>query len=129
MNSLEASATDLAHAIRTGVTSSKEVVAAHIAVLQRAQPRTNALAQDRFERAMADAEAADAQVATGGSMPPLLGVPCTIKESLALEGMPNCAGVVARSGFRASSNATVVQRVLDAGAIPCARVAPRCAGA
>lgn len=118
MNPLEASAADLAHAIRTGVTSSKEVVAAHIAVLQHAQPRTNALAQDRFERAVADAEAADAQVAAGGPLPPLLGVPCTIKESLALEGMPNCAGVVARSGFRATTNATVVQRVLDAGAIP-----------
>src|SRR5690606_11933987 len=55
--------------------------------------------------------------ADGERLPPLLGVPCTIKESIAIAGMPNCAGVLARRDVRATTTAPVAQRVLDAGAI------------
>src|SRR6476659_9478229 len=112
------SATALARAIRDGELSAREVVEAHLAVLRRVNPLLNAVVAERVDGALADADAADARVAAGGELPPLLGVPCTIKESLALAGMPNCAGVVARRAHRATESATVVQRVLDAGAIP-----------
>src|SRR3712207_2561474 len=86
------SAVALAAAIRAGETTCREVVEAHVEVLQRMQPRTHALACDRFEEARREADEADAN-GTGG---PLHGVPCTIKESFALAGMPNSAGLVAR---------------------------------
>ena len=63
---------------------------------------TTLVAAERFDAARADADAADARVAGAAdpaSLPPLLGVPCTIKESIGVEGMPNCAGVVARTSF------------------------------
>jgi fatty acid amide hydrolase 2 len=44
-------------------------------------------------------------------------VPFTIKESLAVAGLPNTAGVVARKHIRPTVHATVVQRILDSGAI------------
>ncbi|HVE69393.1 MAG TPA: amidase, partial [Solirubrobacteraceae bacterium] len=50
--------------------------------------------------------------------PPDLGVPCTIKESIALAGMPNCAGLVARREHRATESAPTAARLLEAGAIP-----------
>jgi fatty acid amide hydrolase 2 len=50
-------------------------------------------------------------------LPPLLGVPCTVKESIAVHGMPNTAGVVARRGTLAASSAPVVRRLVAAGAI------------
>jgi fatty acid amide hydrolase 2 len=53
-----------------------------------------------------------------GALPPLLGVPFTVKESIALHGMPNSAGLLARRAVRAEANAPVVQRLIDAGAIP-----------
>ncbi len=114
------SANALARAIRGGEVSSREVVEAHIELCRRWQPRTRAIAVERFEDALREADAADERIASAGDgeLPPLLGVPCTIKESFALAGMPNSAGLVARRDFRAATTATAVQRFLDAGAIP-----------
>ena len=118
---LERSARDLAAAIRSRAHTSREVVEAHIERLQAVQPGYRPLAADRFDAARAEADAADARVAAASSpdaLPPLLGVPITIKESIALEGMPNCAGVVARRDHRAETTAPAAQRLIDAGAIP-----------
>ena len=83
----ERSATELAGAIRRRELSAVEVVEAHIALLSRAGARVNALAADRFAAARAEAAAADRRVADAGPderLPPLLGVPFTVKESIAL---------------------------------------------
>lgn len=97
------------------------MVEAHIEVCERFQPRTGAIAVERFKAAREEADAADARIGSGGrELPPLLGVPCTIKESFAVRGMPNCAGLLARRDHRAESTAPTVQRLIDAGAIPLA---------
>ena len=116
-----ASALELAAAIREGRARSVDVVGAHVERLREAVG-LNALAAERFEAALEEAEAADGRVsatppAERASLPPLLGVPCTIKESIAYAGMPNCAGVVHRRGVRAERSAPVVERLLAAGAI------------
>jgi fatty acid amide hydrolase 2 len=108
------SAVALAEAIRSGETTAREVVEEHIAVLERMQPRTHAIAEDRFELARREADEADAREPSG----PFHGVPCTIKESWALEGMPNSAGLVARRDHRAAEDAPAVARLRAAGAIP-----------
>ncbi len=117
----ERSATDLARAIRTRECSSRDVVEAHIERLERMQERINAVVVDRYDAARADADEADAQVAAStdvDELPPFFGVPCTIKESIAMAGMPNCAGLVSRNTYRSTENAPTVQRMIDAGAIP-----------
>ena len=115
------SATELAAAIRAGETSAREVVETHVERLRRVNPTLNAVVADRYEAALADADAADARVAAAGDpavLPPLLGVPCTIKESIALAGMPNSTGLVARAALRCEQTAPAAQRMIDAGAIP-----------
>jgi fatty acid amide hydrolase 2 len=114
------SAVALAAAIRAGEASAREVVEAHVELLRRTQPRTRALAAERFADARREADAADARRAADGpdALPPLHGVPCTIKESFALAGMPNAAGLVARRGRRATDDAPAVARLRAAGAIP-----------
>ena len=117
----ERSALELASAIRTGELGAREVVEAHIELLERQAPRINAIAVDRFESARTEADAADRRVAVAtepDALPPLLGVPFTVKESIALQGMPSSAGLIARRDHRSSDSAPVVQRLLDAGAIP-----------
>lgn len=115
----ERSATDLAAAIRARELTSRETVEAHIELLERVQPRTNALAAERFDVARAEADAADDRVARGDrDLPPFHGVPCTIKESIALEGMPNCAGVVSRRDFRSTETAPAAAGLVAAGAVP-----------
>jgi fatty acid amide hydrolase 2 len=75
---------------------------------------------ERFDAARHEADAADVRIASRDDreLPPLLGVPCTIKESLSVKGMPNCAGLVARRDHRAETTAPAAQRLFDAGAIP-----------
>src|SRR3954449_3366662 len=117
----ERSARALAEGIRRGELSAREVVEAHAWRLHRCQPRTNALARDRFAAALEEADAADARIAAAGDpagLPPFLGVPCTIKESIGLHGMPNSAGVVALRDRRAERTAPAAQRLIDAGFIP-----------
>jgi fatty acid amide hydrolase 2 len=121
MDSLtEQSAVALAAAIRSGQTTAREVVEAHIDLLVRVNPAINAVIADRYDAARQEADAADARIAaapSGQALPPLLGVPCTVKESLAVPGMPHSAGVVARRSAVATEPATVVARVVEAGAI------------
>jgi len=117
----ERSGVDLARAIRTRELTSREVVEAHIERLERTQERINAVVADRYARAREEADRADQLVAAASDpddLPPLLGVPVTIKESLAMLGMPNCSGLVSRRDLRATENAPTVQRLLDAGTIP-----------
>jgi fatty acid amide hydrolase 2 len=101
--------------------SARDVVEAHVELLEHVNPRINAVVVPRFDAARSEADAADELIANGGpgdSLPPLLGVPCTIKESIGIEGMPNCAGVVARRDRACSRTATIARRIIDAGAIP-----------
>jgi Asp-tRNA(Asn)/Glu-tRNA(Gln) amidotransferase A subunit family amidase len=80
--------------IRSGEVSSEEVVEAHIERIEAVNPRLNAVVADRFEVARGEAKEADARLASEqpDSLPPLLGVPCTVKESTAVAGMPHGAG-------------------------------------
>jgi len=122
MEIVERSATDLARAIRDGERTSREVVEAHIARARSLNPRLRAIAADRFEDALAEADAADSRIHAwhdgADELPPFLGVPCTIKESFALAGMPNAAGLVHRADVRAGADAPAVARLRAAGAIP-----------
>lgn len=119
MTLTEKSATELARGIRGRAYSARAVVEAHIARLEQVNPVLNAVVVPRYDEARLAADAADEMVAMRRSsdLPPLLGVPITIKESLAVAGLPNTAGVVARRASRPKDDATVVKRVLDAGAI------------
>src|SRR5436305_13226223 len=116
----ERSALELARAIRRHEVSAAEVVEAHIERHLRFGPRVNALVADRFAAARQEAAAADRRVAgeTEEELPPLLGVPFTVKESIALLGMPQSAGLMARRDLRSAQTAPVIQRLIDAGAIP-----------
>jgi fatty acid amide hydrolase 2 len=115
------SALELASAIRAGETSSREVVEAHIELLERVNPRINAVVVERLDAAREEADAADARLVAAApdeELPPLLGVPCTIKESFSMPRLAQCAGVVARREQVCERAAPAVQRLLDAGAIP-----------
>jgi fatty acid amide hydrolase 2 len=102
--------------------TSRAVVQAHIDHIKTVNPTVNAVVEDRFDDALKEADAADEVVRAGaaGDLPPLLGVPCTIKEVFAMPGMHQTSGMVARKDFVASEEATAVTRLRAAGAIPVA---------
>jgi fatty acid amide hydrolase 2 len=117
---LTLSATALARRIREGSVTSREVVEAHISRIEEVNNSLNAVVCDRFSDARKDADAADDRVRHDGpeSLPPFHGVPCTIKENVALTGMPNTCGLVARKNVIADCDAPAVARLRAAGAIP-----------
>ena len=115
---LTRSAVEIAEQIRRGEIRSIEAVDAAIARIEAVNPILNAMVQDRFDLARQEAKAADKRVQGGGDLPPMLGVPCTIKEAFALEGMPNTSGLVSRVGHVSDHDAVAVRRLRAAGAIP-----------
>jgi len=116
---LTCSGTELAAKIRRREVTSSEVVEAHIRHVQRVNPALNAMVAFRFDAAREEAREADRRVESGaGDLPPFHGVPCSIKESFALTGMPFTSGLVARRGIVADRDAVGVARLRAAGAIP-----------
>jgi len=106
--------------MRAGEVSPVEVVDAHIARIEEVNPRLNALIAERFEDARREARTAEARYRHAGEpddLPPLLGVPCTIKEFVGVRGLSWTAGLMCRQGECADRDATVVERLRAAGAI------------
>ncbi|MBX3191162.1 MAG: amidase [Labilithrix sp.] len=117
---LASSAIALARAIRERRVTSAEVVRVHVERVRKVNPAVNAVVRDRFDDALREARAADEKTASvhADDLPVFHGVPCTIKEAFAFEGMPNTSGLWARRDVLASKDATVVERMRGAGAIP-----------
>lgn len=112
------SGTALAAKIRRREVSSAEVVDVHIRHVERVNPELNALVHARFDEARAEAREADRALAEGRpELGPFHGVPCSIKESFAVRGMPNTSGLVARKGRLAGEDAVTVARLRRAGSI------------
>ncbi len=118
MNELtQYSATELADLIAAGRVSAVQVVQAHIARIERVNPRLNAVVVARFEQAMDEARAADARQARGELLGPLHGVPITIKECLDLVGTPSTFGMPSRQRDYPAADDPYVRRLREAGAI------------
>ncbi len=113
------SATELGRRIRQRETSSEQVVRGFVEAIETRNPTVNAVVASRFDAALEEARQRDAELDRGAVAPgPLFGVPCTVKESFELEGMPHTAGLVARKGVVGKRDATAVRRLREAGAIP-----------
>ena len=115
------SATELAHAIRGGDLSPRDVVEAHLQRIVAVNPRVNAITSVLADEARAAARAAEDVLASGRPLGPLHGVPFTIKDNIDLAGSPSTWGLPARARDVPPIDAPVVARLKQAGAIPLAR--------
>jgi Asp-tRNA(Asn)/Glu-tRNA(Gln) amidotransferase A subunit family amidase len=114
------SASEMARRIRARKLSPVELVDAHIARFERLNPQLNAFVRMDFDRARAQAKAAEKSAARRGirnSSGPLHGVPITIKSSIDVAGFPVECGTKLRRGVVAQSDAPLVSRLRSAGAI------------
>jgi amidase len=109
----------LHQALRSGQTTSAELVDYYLARIDRYDDRGPALhAIDALNaHARAQARAADAARRAGRERGPLAGIPFVVKDNIDVVGMPTTGGSVTLANNYPSRNATVVQRLLDAGAI------------
>ncbi len=108
---------ELAGKVRDGSISSVDLVDAHIRRIEEVNPYLNAVISNRFEQAREEARQADEERKSGRELPPLHGIPCTIKDALSVKDMPFVGGVWARRNRTGEFDATVVERLRKAGAI------------
>ena len=111
------SASAIAAAVAARRLSAVQVVMAHLERIAAVNPQINALVQISRDEALNAAVAADAQVACGGPLGPLHGVPFTVKDVIDVAGVVGAAGMPERVDFTPTRDAVVVARMKAAGAI------------
>ncbi|XP_067852968.1 fatty-acid amide hydrolase 2-A [Heptranchias perlo] len=119
------SGVELARRIRRRQVKCVDVIQAYISRIKDVNPIVNALVAERFSAALKEAQQVDNRLAEGSEdeksleeSVPYLGVPFTVKEAFALEGLPNSSGLVSRKNVIALTDAAVVTNLRKAGAIP-----------
>ncbi|GAB2607568.1 amidase family protein [Streptomyces capparidis] len=111
-------AADQAEAVRSGEVSAAELVESHLDRIAEVNPRVNAVTQLMADRAREAAARTDRRRAAGEELGPLAGVPFTVKESTAVEGVPTTLGTPRFRDLVATADAPPVARLRAAGAVP-----------
>jgi Asp-tRNA(Asn)/Glu-tRNA(Gln) amidotransferase A subunit family amidase len=106
-----------AEAIRSGRRTAAEIVDEALQRIVDLDGDINAFTVTFPDQARAAAAAADRQVAAGGQLPPLLGVPVSVKDHIWMAGAPATNGSVALQHFVPPEDCTAVARLRDAGAV------------
>ena len=112
-------ARDLARLIRARELSAREVMAAHLARIERINPKINAIvAKLDDDRCLALADEADRRLARGDSLGPLHGLPIAFKELEPAVGFPLTRGSTIFRDVMPAEDSVLVERLRRAGAIP-----------
>ena len=109
-------AVELSAALAAKKVSAVELAEDAIGRIERHDAKINAICVRDFERGLAAARAADAELARGVRKP-LLGLPVTVKESYNIAGLPTTWGIAAQKDFTPAEDALSVTRVKDAGGV------------
>jgi aspartyl-tRNA(Asn)/glutamyl-tRNA(Gln) amidotransferase subunit A len=114
-----------ARLLRTGETSSRELASAHLDVAERQNRALNAWLTIDRDRAIAEADAADAGLAEArragpsavDALHPLFGLPVALKDLVSLAGGQCTAGSKILDGYLAPYDAHITERLRDASAV------------
>jgi amidase len=111
------SATELVRRITAGDVSATEVMAAHLAQIERVNPRLNAIVTLHADEALASARRADEARAHGDELGPLHGLPVAHKDSFLTRGVRTTFGSPIFKDFVPGEDSIIVERQHRAGAI------------
>ncbi len=106
-------------AIRSGKCTSRELTELMFQRIRDLEPMLESFLAVTEPEALA---AADARDANPSAYPgPLAGVPCAVKDNMAITGVPCTCGSRILDGWRPPYNATVVDRILGGGGVICGK--------
>lgn len=115
---LDATATEIAAAVRAGSLRAEDHVSALLARIRERNPRVNAYVDLTETRALDEARRIDRMVAQGKDPGALAGVPFAVKNLFDVSGLPTLAGSrINRERPPAKSDACLVTRLVEAGAV------------
>src|SRR5437868_4873715 len=110
-------AVELAERIRRRDVSVTEVMRAHLAQIERVNPKVNAIVTLVAERAIADAEKADEAIARGRPRGPLHGLPVAHKDLVDTAGIRTTRGSPFYRDHVPTKDGLIVQHIRAAGAL------------
>ncbi|HET9521507.1 MAG TPA: Asp-tRNA(Asn)/Glu-tRNA(Gln) amidotransferase subunit GatA [Candidatus Limnocylindrales bacterium] len=116
---------EMATRLRTRETTARELAEAHLAAAERENHALNAWLTIDRDRALGEADAADARLAAArgegtaalDALHPLLGIPVALKDLISVEGGQCTAGSKILEGYIAPYDAHITERLHDAGAV------------
>lgn len=108
---------ELARQIRAGELSAVEVMQAHLAQIDRANPKVNAIVTLLPEQALEQAAAADRALADNQNTGPLHGLPIAHKDLVPTKGIRTTFGSPIFQDFIPDEDGLIVERLKKAGAI------------
>jgi len=114
---------ELAAMLRNGALTSLELTELSLTRLQALGPKFNAVVTLMHDPAIRAARAADHEIKAGKIRGPLHGIPFGVKDLLATSGVPTTWGATPYRHQVFDDDATVVERLRDAGAILVAKLA------
>ncbi len=119
---LARSGTEQGRLLAKGELSSVDLIHAHLERIEEVNPRLNAVVEVLRETALQEAAGSDLRRLDNTTYGPLDGVPFSVKDSIEVRGTSCSAGTLGRKNApRSTSDATLVSRLRQAGAIPIAR--------
>lgn len=113
---------EIRDAIRDGKVTSEEMVARSLDRIKDGDAHINAFLETYDEEALAAARAIDEKRKNGEELPRLAGVPIAIKDNILVSGHVASAGSFILEKHKATYDATVTERLKEAGAIIVGRV-------
>ena len=114
---------ELGRRLRDRKVSAVELAEHFLGRLERLGPTYNAVVTVLRQPALAEARQRDAELAKGRDRGPLHGIPYGAKDLLAAAGAPTTWGAQPYRGQMFRSDATVVKKLRQAGAVLCAKLA------
>ena len=108
---------ELARALKAREISAEAVTTRCLDRIAERNPSINAYISVLGEQALVQARQVDADIAQGKYRGPLHGVPVSLKDLIDLRGVPTTAGSRVRGGHPAATDAAIVSRLREAGAI------------
>jgi len=111
-------AVEIANDVQTGATTAVAQLEASYAAIEARNDELNVFLHLDKDGARKIAEAVDARVAAGEKVGPLAGVPIAIKDNLCQTGIPTTCSSKILEGWKPPYNATVIDRLVAAGAVP-----------
>jgi aspartyl-tRNA(Asn)/glutamyl-tRNA(Gln) amidotransferase subunit A len=104
--------------VQSGAVSALAVTEESLAEIARRNEELNAFLYVDEDGARAAARAVDERVARGENAGVLAGIPVALKDNMCQKGIPTTCSSKILEGWRPPYNATVVDRLLAAGAVP-----------
>ena len=108
---------ETARELRAGSVTSRELTEAALARVEATEPSVRAFITVTGERALEQAERADAALTAGDAASALAGIPIALKDVLTTNGVRTTAGSRMLEELRPPYSATVVERLESAGAV------------